>query len=379
MDATTPPPAGATPPVFTPAPPPPPPALVTVSKPRKSRGWMIAALVLLLLLGISALFNLGLLTQSLADLSRQHQRSGGPRLEEVVVEDNGAGHKVAVIPIEGIISSMPIDGTGFTMVDVVKAQLNRAEDDDKVQAVVLRVDSPGGEVLASDEIAGAIREFQENAGKPVIVSMGNLAASGGYYVSAPCRWIVANELTITGSIGVIMSGLNYRGLMDKLGLEPQVYKSGRFKDMMSGSRKPGEISEEERTMVNNLIDEVYGKFKRVVEDGRTAAHKLNGTDGKALIKNWADYADGRVFSGSEAFKLGFVDELGNFRVAVDRALDIAGLEAADVVEYRRRVEFADLFRMFGQSESRAIKVDLGIETPKLKAGQPYFLSPTYLH
>jgi len=377
MDATSPPPTGATPPVFTPAPPP--PALVTDSKPRKSRGWMIAALVLLLLLGISALFNLGLLMQSFADLSRQHQRAGGPRLEEVVVEDNGADHKVAVIPIEGIISSMPIDGTGFTMVDVVKAQLNRAENDDEVKAVVLRVDSPGGEVLASDEIAGAIRDFQENADKPVIVSMGNLAASGGYYVAAPCRWIVANELTITGSIGVIMSGLNYRGLMDKLGLEPQVYKSGRFKDMLSGSRKPGEISEEERIMVNNLIDEVYEKFKSVVEAGRTEAHKQNGTDGRVLIKNWEDYADGRVFSGSEAHKLGFVDELGNFNAAVDRALDIAGLEAADLVEYQRRVEFGDILRMFGQTESRAIKVDIGIETPKLKAGQPYFLSPIYLH
>jgi len=190
---------------------------------------------------------------------------------------------------------------------------------------------------------------------------------------------VANELTITGSIGVIMSGLNYRGLMDKLGLEPQVYKSGRFKDMLSGSRKPGEISEEERIMVNNLIDEVYEKFKSVVEAGRTEAHKQNGTDGRVLIKNWEDYADGRVFSGSEAHKLGFVDELGNFNAAVDRALDIAGLEAADLVEYQRRVEFGDILRMFGQGESRAIKVDLGIEMPKLKAGQPYFLSPIYLH
>ena len=120
--------------------------------------------------------------------------------------------------MEGIISGQLADRGGFSMVDVVKAQLRRADDDHKVKAVILKVNSPGGEVLASDEISEAIESFQEETGKPVIVSMGSLAASGGYYVSAPCRWIVANELTITGSIGVIMHGWNYRGLMDKVGL-----------------------------------------------------------------------------------------------------------------------------------------------------------------
>jgi protease-4 len=345
-------------------------------KPRKSWGWMILALVLLLMLGVSVLFNIGQLFSGLSTIPTTRHQLGGPRLQEVLIENNDAAAKIAVVPIEGIITGDPIDGTGFSMVDVVSAQLNRAENDHRVKAVVLRVDSPGGEVLASDEIAAAIREFQEDSGKPVIVSMGNLAASGGYYVSAPGRWIVANELTITGSIGVIMSGLNYRGLMDKVGLEPQVYKSGRFKDMLSGARKPGEIPEEERKMVQALIDEVYARFTNVVAEGRADAHDENGTDGKALIKDWNEYADGRVFSGSDALKYGFVDELGNFDVAVERALEIAEIEEADVVEYRRLVEFGDIFRMFGETESRAIKVDLGIEAPKLKTGLPYFL---YLH
>jgi protease-4 len=330
-------------------------------KPRKSRGWMIVALLLLCLLGISVLFNIGQLFSGLSNIPTARHQLGGPRLQEVLIEDNSAASKIAVVPIEGIITGDPIDGTGYSMVDVVEAQLNRAERDHRVKAVILRVNSPGGEVLASDEIAAAIREFQESSDKPVIVSMGNLAASGGYYVSAPGRWIVANELTITGSIGVIMSGLNYRGLMDKVGLEPQVYKSGRFKDMLSGARKPGEIPEEERKMVQALIDEVYAKFTNVVAEGRAEAHDENGTDGKALIKNWHEFADGRVFSGSDALKYGFVDELGDFDVAVERAREIADIGDANIVEYRRLVEFGDL------------KVDLGVEAPKLKTGLPYFL------
>src|SRR5690606_37432008 len=126
--------------------------------------------------------------------------------------------------------------------EVIRAQLRRASWDDDVKAVLLKVDSPGGEVLASDEIARALEDFQKRAQKPVIVSMGSLAASGGYYVAAPCQWIVANELTITGSIGVIMQGFNYHGLMDKVGLRRGVYKSGEFKDMLSGARDPELVS-----------------------------------------------------------------------------------------------------------------------------------------
>src|SRR5205807_5034270 len=160
----------------------------------------------------------------------KHIHASGPRLEEVIIEDNDAANKIAVVDIEGIITSKVIDGGGYNLVDIVKAQLKHAEDDDKVKAVILKVDSPGGEVLASDEIYRLISDFQKKSSKPVIGSMGNLAASGGYYVSAPCRWIVANDLTITGSIGVILHSWNYRGLMNKVGLRPDTYKSGKFKD-----------------------------------------------------------------------------------------------------------------------------------------------------
>ncbi len=269
------------------------------------------------------------------------------------------------------------------MVDLVKAQLKRVEEDEKIKAVILKVDSPGGEVLASDEIYRAINDFQTHCTKPVVASMGNLAASGGYYISAPCRWSVANELTITGSIGVILHSWNYRGLMNKVGVRPQTYKSGKFKDMLSGERDPEEVPPEEREMVQNLIDDTYGKFKTVVADGRKAANDKNKGNkdpedqGRALGTDWTDYADGRVLSGKDAVELGFVDQIGNFQDAVKRAEKMAGISKANLIEFQQRFDLSDFFKMFSKSQTPAIKVDLGVEAPKLEAGQLYFLSPTF--
>jgi protease-4 len=264
------------------------------------------------------------------------------------------------------------------MVDVLKAQLDKAAEDHRVKAVILKVDSPGGEVLASDEIANALERFQEESDKPIVVSMGSLAASGGYYVSAPCRWIVANELTITGSIGVIMEAWNYRGLMTKVGLKPFVFKSGEHKDMLSGSRDLVEIPEDEQKMVQDLIDQAYGKFKRVVSEGRDHASKQNEDEGKALSDNWETFADGRVLSGKEAYDLGFVDQLGNFDDAVERAKDIADVRSANLIEYHQRHDIGDILGLFGESGSRVVKVDLGVEMPRLQAGHFYYIWPTYL-
>lgn len=338
---------------------------------------MIFAFILLGLLAISLLFNLQQFLGALVDGGRGYARSGGPRLEEIVREDNQAANKVALIELTGIITSDAYDGGAYSLVDVIQAQLDRAANDSKVKAVLLKVDSPGGEVLASDELYRAISRFQQQTGKPVVASMGSVAASGGYYVSAACRWIVANELTLTGSIGVIMQSYNYRGLMNKVGLQPQTYKSGRFKDMLSGSREPSEIPAEERQMLQSLIDQVYGKFKEVVAAGREWARQKNRNSeakGRELRADWTEFADGRVFSGRDAYTLGFVDELGNFHDAFDRALKIAGLEEANLVEYQLHLSFSDLFRLFGQSEARTLKVEVGLDLPKLRAGQLYYLS-----
>ena len=359
---------------------------------------MIFAVILVVLLGLSMLVNLSQFAGSVMRTGRgtvavNGAREAGPRLEETILEDNNAFSKIAVVDVDGIITSSPLNQQGYSMVDVIKAQLDRARDDRRVKAVILKVDSPGGEVLASDEISDAIKNFQDgkesngadeqkSKAKPVIVSMGNLAASGGYYISAPCRYIVANKMTLTGSIGVIMHGWNYRGLMDKVGIAPEVYKSGKFKDMLSGSREPGEIPPEERAMVQALIDEVYGDFKDVVKNGRDAAHTLNQDDGRELVDNWADYADGRVLSGNEALKLGFVDRIGNFQTAVESAKKIAAISGnANLIRYDQRYDLSDFFHMFGESKSdaKSIKVDLGIDAPRLQEGHLYFMSPVLSH
>jgi protease-4 len=357
---------------------------------------MVFAIILLVLLGLSMLVNFSQLAGSVmrgrgsvSMGSRSHET--GPRLEEAMVVDNNASSKIAVVEVNGIITSTALDQEGNSMVDVIKAQLDRALDDRKVKAVILKVDSPGGEVLASDEINEAIKNFQNgkksngddsdsSSGKPVIVSMGNLAASGGYYISVPCRWIVANKMTITGSIGVIMHGWNYRALMDKVGVAPETYKSGKFKDMLSGTREPSEIPPEEHKMVQDLIDEVYGDFKDVVETGRKEAHKAD-PKARELAQDWSDYADGRVLSGTEAQKLGFVDELGDFDTAVKRAKTIAGVSDANLIRYEQRYDLSDFLRVFGESKTdvHTVKVDLGFDAPKLQAGEMYFLSPVFFH
>jgi len=377
---TPPPMASPPPPVITPPPSP---------KPRKSRGWMIFAIILLVVLMFSLLINFAQFIHTALNFNRNFTtgitHEVGPRLEECLLKDNDADDKIAVVRVDGIITSSVADQAGNNMVDVIKAQLNRAKRDKHVKAVILKVDSPGGEVMASDEINKVIAKFESDEpgesgdpvkrGKPVICSMGSLAASGGYYISAPCRWIVADKLTLTASIGVIMETVNYRGLMDKVGVQPVVYKSGKYKDMLSGMRTTNEIPSEEHVMVQDLISQTYRQFTNIVVAGRGAAHDINKTDGRALIGNWADYADGRVLSGADALKYGFVDQLGDFDDAVKVAEKIANKgQKANLVEYRERYDLTDFLSMFGQSSKAPdLKLDLGVNFPKLQAGERYFL------
>jgi protease-4 len=306
----------------------------------------------------------------------------GRVFDEIVLENPHEREKIAVVPVEGMITG-EWDPTGRSMVDVISDQLRLAGKDDDVKAVILKVDSPGGEVMASDDIARAVTDFQEKYRKPVVAAMGGLAASGGYYVSVPCQWIVANELTITGSIGVILSSFNYRGLMDKVGLRPVVFKSGKFKDMLRGSKAPDEIDPAEQKMIQDMIMETYAKFKNVVKTGRDAAAKKNKGSGRELVANWEEYADGRILTGKTAYDLGFVDQLGNFQTAVDAARKIAGVAGkAQIVKYQEPFSLARMLG-FGAStkanDSKVIKLDLGIDLPQVQAGRPYFLAPNFAH
>jgi protease IV len=303
-------------------------------------------------------------------------------LQEVWIQDNGSRNKIAVVPIEGVIMSG--GNARGNLVELVEKALKQAGEDKNVKALVLKVNSPGGEVLASDEIYNLIERFQQKTGKPVIASMGSLAASGGYYVSAPCQWIVANELTITGSIGVIMHGYNFRGLMDKVGVRPEVFKSGKFKDMLSPDKREEDITPEERELIQSMVNETFDKFKSIVAEGRGNAVKKNygsSDAGRPLADNWQQYADGRILSGKEALRLGLVDELGNFEAAVSRARKLAKISDANVIQYQPMFDLTDLFGFLGQSgksEARTLKIDMGLDMPQLQMGRLYFLYPLAL-
>ena len=193
--------------------------------------------------------------------------------------------KIAVITMRGLISSSLPGSVTDSMVDDMRAALQQARDDSRVKAIVLEIDSPGGEVTASDAIYSAV--IKARARKPVVVYMESLAASGGYYVSCGGKFLMANETTITGSIGVIIQTLNYEQLFNKIGLASVVFKSGKFKDMLNGARP---ITPEERELVQNFIMKTYDKFLGIVAKER----KLPAD----LLRN--TIADGRILSGKEA-------------------------------------------------------------------------------
>ena len=390
-DNVTPPPGSVpdpqSPPPLRPPPPPPTFAQPLYVPPRRTgrgTGWKIFAVIMavLFVLSISVNLLLGLFKGDSALPVSRHTM--GPRLQEAWIKDAGSRNKIAVISIEGVITSQGMGRGGASMVEVVDEQFKRAAEDRSVKAVILKVNSPGGEVLASDDIYNIIERFQQKHNKPVVASMGSLAASGGYYVSAPCQWIVANEMTITGSIGVIMHGYNFRGLMDKVGVRPEVFKSGRFKDMLSPDKREEDITAEEREMIQSMVNETFDKFKSVVGEGRASAAKRNAGSaetGRNLDENWQRLADGRILSGKEALRYGFVDELGNFDAAISRARKLARIADANVVEYQPVFDLGDLLGLLGQSsqgEARTLKIDMGLDTPKLQLGRMYFLCPLVL-
>ncbi|HAB16202.1 MAG TPA: signal peptide peptidase SppA [Verrucomicrobiales bacterium] len=375
--------------VSVPPPFPDPPQLSPISRPiaaqsrRAISGLLILGLVLLGGLGVGLVltffFSLGSLGSS---GGFSHTRAGRSHLYEVVLEDNDAEEKVAVVNISGVISGGSLGFRG-NMVEGFRDQLDRAAEDEHVKAVVLRVDSPGGEVLASDEIYRAIRTFQTTNGKPVIASMGSLAASGGYYVSAPCRWIVAHPLTLTGSIGVIFHGYNYRGLMDKVGVLPDIVKSGKLKDMFSGEQRPEDVLPEEKTILKDLVKESFDRFKQVIREGRGWAaeqNKGNKSSGQKLAADWEEIADGRILSGNQALKAGLVDELGDFNQAVKKAMEFSGLKSANLITYQAPKSVADLIGLFGQAPSGKVLIELPGFLPGsgLPQGRMYFISPLHL-
>lgn len=231
----------------------------------------------------------------------------------VVGADRLMGDRVAVVNVQGLIAD------ARPTVD----QIERYRVQPSVRALVLRIESPGGGVAPSQEIYAAIGRFRRASGKPVVASLGGVAASGGYYVAAAADRILANPGSITGSIGVIMQLPNFSGLLQKVGIRTTIIKSGAFKDLGGAVR---DLSEAERRLLQDLLDDVHAQFIEAVATGR----KLDRPKVEAL-------ADGRIFTGRQAMALGLVDELGDLREAIARAARLAGVpETVPVIQERRR-------------------------------------------
>ncbi len=222
------------------------------------------------------------------------------------ITKNAAG-KVAVVDIEGIISG------SREVID----NLHRLRDDNSVKAIVLRIDSPGGTVGPAQEIYEEVLKLRNH--KPVVTSMGSVAASGGYYIAAATQKIFANPGTITGSIGVLVEVANFEELLGKIGLSSDVIKSGDYKDTLSPTRT---MQTDERALVQEVVDTIHNQFVNAVAQGRSMPRETV-----------AALADGRIFSGEQALQAGLVDEPGNLYDAIQAAADMAGIEGKPEVQY----------------------------------------------
>ena len=251
--------------------------------------------------------------------------AGGPTAHTVYAEEYVAGDgaaRIAVVPVEGTIA--PADNTlggvqPTTTPEGLADALRQAGQDTSVVAVVLEVNSPGGGVTASDEMHQSILDFRENTGKPVVVSMGDTAASGGYYIATAADRIVANETTLTGSLGVIFQLNNFAQAADKYGIKQVVIKSGKYKDMGNAFR---EMTPGEREIFQSIVDESYSEFVDVISEGR-----------KIPEDRVREIADGRVYSGSQARELGLVDSFGDLDEASATAGRLAQTKDTTVVRY----------------------------------------------
>ncbi|MCR4574400.1 MAG: signal peptide peptidase SppA [Lentisphaeria bacterium] len=344
---------------------------------KRSHGWiwglvvaLIIIFVVLPILGLLALGAIGAMFSSFVDdqIGDVSNSLGGTEIvakgdltRRVLVKGEGK-REIAIIDVKGVI----LRGRGTTGVvssgDLCKI-LKELKKNKDVVAIVLDMDSPGGEIVATDEIHQAMQDCRAS-GKKIVTCMHSLGASGGYYLAAGGDWIVANRMTMTGSIGVIMSSYNIQGLAEKVGIKPVVIKSGAMKDMLSPMR---DLSESEREYLQKHIDESFGEFAKIVAAGRPAY-----ADEQAVRK--AEFADGRVVSGARAMELGLIDELGGMEDALKKARALGNVEKPTIARYGVRNRFWDSILEMRSSENPLMKA----AAVHLKPGQLYYIAPTAL-
>jgi len=283
-------------------------------------------------------------------------------LEETTVEGEGRD-KVLLVDISSVITDLPTRHA-FGLIEEestvgrVQSELKKAAKDERVKALVLRINSPGGGVTASDEVYGELVGFKREHKVPVVAALGDLAASGGYYVACAADQVVAHPTTVTGSIGVILVNLNLEGLLGKIGVRNETFKAGEHKDLLSPLRG---ATPEERRIVQSILDSLHARFVAVVREARP----------KLDTGRLAELTDGRIFDASQALAAGLVDRIGGLRDAIDVAKRSAGLETARVVMYRRADERRENIysRAGGPAQVNVLPVDLGA----LGGGGPRFM------
>jgi protease-4 len=291
-------------------------------------------------------------------------------LNETTVEE-GRGwfqDKVAIVEVEGMIANAKAGGLlgpSENPVSLFVQELDKAEKDDTVKAVVLRVNSPGGTVSASDAMYQILKRFRARTHKPVVASIQELGASGAFYVSCGADKIVAQPTSLVGSIGVIFETYNLQGTMAKLGVRPENYKSAAHKDIGSPFR---EATDDEKQIMQGLVDEYYAKFKVIVSSNRPITDP----------SQFPIMTDGRIFSGDQAQKLGLVDKTGLLDDAIQLARDLAKSPDAKVVEYRHTYAAGGSIYALNQAplpQSNTLHLELPDAATMLPAGFYYLWKP----
>jgi protease-4 len=247
-------------------------------------------------------------------------------LEETIVLGE-EGPKIALLEVAGVISDQARTGTfGLvaepSMVAELREMLERAAEDTEVSALVLRIESPGGSVGATETLHHELLRWRAAQGRPVIAYLNGIAASGGYYVAMAADRVVAHPATVTGSIGVLMPGLGFAGLMERFGVADQSVKSGQYKDIGSATRP---MSAADRAQLQGVVDDLHERFVEVVDTGRP---DLDRAQASAL-------ADGRIFTARQALDAGLIDAVGYIEDAVDAAEALVATERSRVVMYHR--------------------------------------------
>lgn len=253
-------------------------------------------------------------------------------IEQTVVQDGGlfVPDRVAIIDISGLLLNGPVPGIlseGENPVGYLHERLQEARADKRIKAVILRLNTPGGTVTASDAMYREVKRFREMSGKPVIAMMLDVAASGGYYTACAADRILAYPTSVTGSIGVIMQTFSVKGLLDRWDIRTDAIISGPNKDLGSPL---SHLSADERAILQSMVDEFYGRFVSVVRESRP----------RITPADLATATDGRVFTGEQAVKLGLIDATGDLYDAFAAAKELAGLDRADLVLVHREGTFA---------------------------------------